>query len=97
MGSEPSVTLAGLGRGRRWAERAMGGEIIAITGETGAPVAYLVPATEEITPQQIEWYVQRFPAWTAAMRKRCRRDLNGFASTGGRYCRATDRFTWSPT
>ena len=59
--SDDCVRLRDLGRGRRWAERAVHGSNVRIVNDEYEVVAHIVPATEPITPELIEWFVTRFP------------------------------------
>lgn len=91
--TEPQVQLDQLGRGRRWAERAMEGEQIAMVDGDGDTVAWIVPATEPITEELIEWWVTRWPQLTDEQREQRRDELRGLARHGWRYMRAQDGFT----
>ncbi len=90
------VTLAGLGRGRRWAERAAAGEPIEILGDDDVPVAWLIPATEPITDELLAWYVRRYGGPTKSARRKLMSSLRGLQQGGWRYHRAIDRFVFTP-
>ncbi len=92
---EPQVRLAGLGRGRRWAELAEQGHTVTVLGDAGEPVAYIIPATEPITDAVIEEYIERRgSAWPKTVRAKVARELRAFRQGGGRYHRARGEFVF---
>jgi hypothetical protein len=86
------VRLRDLGRGREWAERAANGRRVRIINDEYEPVAYIVPITEPITTELIEWLVTRVATWTESERAKSRAKLNALAAAGWRYMRAQDTF-----
>ncbi len=88
----PTVRMDQLGRGRRWAERAVQGERIAVLDDEGREVAWIVPATEEITTGLIAEFLSRHPQLSDEVRQRWREELQGLANAGWRYHRARDCF-----
>lgn len=88
----PTVKLEQLGRRRRWAERAAQGERIAVLDDDGREVAWIVPATEEITTELITELMGRHSHLSVEARQRLRKELQGLAEAGWRYHRARDCF-----
>lgn len=56
-----TIRLKDLGRARVFAEAACQGEMVAIVGEDGRPVAHIIPATEPITEALVAELEERIP------------------------------------
>jgi antitoxin (DNA-binding transcriptional repressor) of toxin-antitoxin stability system len=92
MSKERHARLSGFGPGRHYVERASAGEIVAIVDDEGRPVAYLTPATEEVTETFIAEYLRQRPGWDEEARQSFISTARRLAQEGYRYHRLTNRF-----
>lgn len=90
--SSDCASLRDFGRARRWVTCAAAGRRVRILNDEYEVVAYIVPATEAITPRLIDWFMTRLPAEPDEERLHWRIALLRMARQGWRYSRVQNLF-----